>query len=217
MGMGLVLLVALGVAGFLLARTLGWLDMLRTLGNPSRSRFQRSDSAGQTVFRITPARPSLAALVAIIGGIVWLNAGDSIGVLSWFGALPLVMGAMAFPIGARHRRPATVTVANGVLQSADRSVALADVADISVRRGTWINADEPAPVVHRTADGGQHLASKSTSAMLSRVLNRRMIERSHVVSVRTRAGSNEWVVSGGLTLDCAEALRRDLQEAVSAA
>jgi hypothetical protein len=185
-----------------------------TLGNPSRSRFRRSESDGRTIFIVTPARPSWAGLVAIALGAALLMTSETLGSLALFGLIPLVMGLIALPIGARYRRPATITVAPDAIHSGGKSWPLEEIADFKVRLGSRINADEPAPVIHRTPAGGLVYGSKSTSAMFSRALNRRAIERSYLVTLRTRAGSDEAVLSGGLTLDCADALRRDLRDAV---
>ncbi|MPZ41944.1 MAG: hypothetical protein GEV05_00810 [Betaproteobacteria bacterium] len=215
MGMSLVLLVALGGAGFFLAKKFGLLGLVLTLGNRGRSRFRRSESDGKTIFNVTPARPSLAALAAIAVGVVMLMNVETLGIFAYFGLIPMIMGLLAFPIGARYRQSATITISDGAIQSGDKSWPIGEVADFNVRRGSRINADEPASVIHRTPDGGLIYGSKSTSAMFSRVLNRRMIERSYLVSLRTRAGSDETVLSGGLTLDCAESLQRDLRDAIS--
>lgn len=215
MSMGLVLLVVLGGAGVFLAKKLGLLGLVLTLGNPTRSRFRRSESDDKTVFDVTPARPSLAALAAIAVGVVMFMNAETLEIIAIFGLIPLTMGLLAFPIGARYRQAATITISDGAIQSGGKSWPIGDVADINVRRGSRINADESAQVVHRTPDGGLVYGAKSSSAMFSRVLNRRMIERSYLVSLRTRAGSDETVLSGGLTLDCAESLQRDLREAIS--
>lgn len=215
MGMGLILLVVLGVAGFFLARKLGLLGFILTLGNRGRSRFHRSERDGHTIFNVTPARPSIAALVAIVVGVVMLMNVETLEIIAFFGLIPLTMGALAFPIGARYRQPATITIADDAVSNGGKSWRLGEIADFNVRRGSRINANEPPPVVQRTPDGGLVYGSKSTSAMFSRALNRRMIDRSYLVSLRTRAGSDETVLSGGLTLDCAEALQRDLREALS--
>ncbi len=215
MGMGLVLLVVLGMAGFFLARKLGGLGFVLTLGNRGRSRFHRSERDGQTTFNVTPARPSIAALVAIVVGVIMLMNVEALEIIAFFGLIPLTMGALAFPIGARYRQPATITIADDAVSNGGKSWRLGEIADFNVRRGSRINAHEPPPVVQRTPDGGLIYGSKSTSAMFSRALNRRMIDRSYLVSLRTRAGSDETVLSGGLTLDCAEALQRDLREALS--
>ena len=215
MGTGLLLLVVLGVAVFFLGRKLGMLGFFQTLGNRSRSRFRRSESDGQIIFKITPARPSLAAVIAIALGVALLWRAEALCSIAWFGLLPIIMGAMAFPIGARYRRFVTITIAADAIHSGGKSWRLQEIADFNVRRGSRINADEPAPVIHRTAAGGLVYGGKSTSAMFSRALNRRAIERSYLVTLRTRADSDEKVLSGGLTLDCADALRGDLRDAVS--
>jgi len=216
MGMGLIVLVVLVVAGFFLAKKLGLLGFFLTISNGSRSRFRRSQADGQTIFDVTPARPSLAALIAIGVGVAMLINSEMLGIIAFFGLLPLVMGAMAILIGVRYRRAATIRVTENAVHCGGKTWPFAEVADINIRRGSRVNADEPALVTHRAPDGGLIYGSKSTSAMISRVLNRRMLERSYFVSLRTHAGSDETVLSGGLTLDCAEALQRDLREAVSA-
>lgn len=214
MGMGLIFLVVLGAAGFLLAKKLGLPGLLLTLGNGSRGRFRRSDLEGQTIFDVTPARPSIAALVAITIGVVMLMNVETLAIIAYFGLIPLAMGLLAFPIGARYRRPTTITFTDDAVRSGGETWPLGEIADFNIRRGSRINADEPPPIVHRASDGGLIYGGKSTSAMFSRLLNRRMIERAYLVSLRTRAGSDERVLSGGLTLDCAEALQRDLREAL---
>lgn len=214
MSMGLIFLVVLGVAGFILAKKLGLVGFALTLANGSRSRFRRSESDGQAIFNVTPARPSLAALVAIAIGVAMFMNAETLEIIAFFGLIPLTMGLLAFPIGARYRQPATITVTDDAIRRGVRTWPLGEIADFNVRRGSRVNADEPPPVIHHTPDGGLVYGGKSTSAMISRVLNRRMIERSYLVTLRTRAGSDETVLSGGLTLDCAEALRSDLREAL---
>jgi len=214
MGMGLILLVVLGVAGFFLAKKFGLLGLVLTLGNRGRSRFRRSESDGQTIFHVTPARPSLTALAAIAVGLAFLTNVETLEFFAFFGLMPLIMGLLAFPIGARYRQPATITIADDAVSSGGKSWRLDEIADFNVRQGSRINTDEPPLVIHQTPDGGL-IYGRSSFAMMSRVLNRRMIERSYFVSLRTRAGSEETVLSGGLTLNCAEALQRDLREALS--
>ena len=216
MGAGLILLVVLAVAGAFLASRFGLPGFVLTLANRGRSRFHRTDSDGQAVFTVTPARPSLAALAALAVGVIMLANVEKLEIIALFGLIPLTMGALAFPIGARHRQAATITITPDALRSRSRTWPLAEIADFNIRRGSRINADEPPVVVHRAADGGLVPAGKSTSAMISRALNRRMIERSYLVSLRGRSGSDETVLSGGLTLECAEALQHDLRESLSA-
>lgn len=215
MGMGLILLVVLGTAGVFLANKLGLMGFVLTLGNRGKSRFRRSESDGHTVFNVTPARPSLTALAAIAVGVVMLMNVETLEIIALFGLIPLTMGLLAFPIGARYRQPVTITVSDDAIHSGAGTWPLGEIVDFNVRRGSRINADEPAPVIYRTPGGALVYGSRSTSAMFSRVLNRRAIERSYLVTLRTRAGSDEAVLSGGLTLDCAEALRRDLRDTIS--
>lgn len=214
MGIGLILLVVLGVAGFFLAKKLGLLGFVLTLGNRGRSRFRRSESDGQTIFNVTPARPSLTALAAIAVGVAFLMNVETLEFIAFFGLMPLIMGLLAFPIGARYRQPATITITDDAVRSGGKTWPRGEIVDFNVRQGSRVNTDEPPLVIHRTPDGGL-IYSRSSFEMISRILNRRMIERSYFVSLRTRAGSDETVLSGGLTLDCAEALQRDLREALS--
>lgn len=144
-----------------------------------------------------------------------LMNGETLGIGAYFGLIPLAMGLLAFPIGARYRRPAAIVFTDDAVRSDGTTWPLGEIADFNIRRGSRINAQEPPPVVHRTPAGGLIYGSKSTSAMFSRLLNRRMVERAYLISLRTRAGSDETVLAGGLTLDCAEALQRDLREELS--
>lgn len=215
MSLGLVLLVVLGVAGFFLAKKLGLLGFFLTLCNRGISRFQRSEAGGKTVFNVTPARPSLITLAAIALGVAMLMHGEALGIIAIFGLIPLIMGAMAFLIGARYRQAATITVADGTIQSGSKSWPINEVADFNVRQGSKVKTDAYAPVVHHSADGARIQGATPTSAMISRGLNKRMVERSHLVTLRTRSGSDEVVLSGGLTLDCAASLQRDLRDAIA--
>lgn len=215
MGMGLVLLVVLGVAGFFLARKLGLLGFFLTLGNRAISRFQRSEAGGKTVFNVTPARPSLIALVAIVLGVVLLMNFEILGIIAIFGLIPLIMGMMAFLIGARSRQAATITLADGTIQSGSKSWPIGEVVDFNVRKGSKVKTDAYAPVVHQSPGGGLIHGGTPISAMFSRGLNKRMVERSYLVTLRLRASSDEVVLSGGLTLDCAESLQRDLRDVIT--
>ena len=147
--------------------------------------------------------------------VLFLNV-ETLEIIAHFGLIPLTMGALAVPIGARNRHPANITIADDAVRSGRKSWQLDKVADFNVWRGSRINAKEPPPVVQSTSDGGLIHGRKSTSAMASCARYGRMVDRSHLVSLRTRAGSVETISSGGLTLDRAEALQRDLREVRSA-
>lgn len=83
-------------------KRLGLLRFILTLGNRGISRFHRSERDSQTIFNVTPARPSIAALVAIVVMLMNVEAPE---IIAFFGLIPLTMGALAFPIGARYRPP----------------------------------------------------------------------------------------------------------------
>nr|WP_067288465.1 hypothetical protein [Marinobacterium profundum] len=203
MGMGSILLVVLGVAGFFLVRKFGVLGFILTLGNPSRSRFRRSQSDGQTIFNVTPARPSFAALPLILVGVVMLLNVETLGGVAYFGWLPVIMGVITLLTGARYRRAATITLVENAVHSGGKTWLFDEIVDFYVRQGSRTNADESAPV------------PIPTSTAIMRALTRSMVERSYFVSLRVRADSDEAVLSGGLTLECAEALQYDLREALS--
>ncbi|SLN10486.1 hypothetical protein [Oceanibacterium hippocampi] len=215
MGTGILVLLLLLAAGYVLLTKFGWANAFRTLGNRATSRFVRSSADGGTTFEVVPARASRAALVLLISGAalcsqLWLE------IIALFGLIPVTMGLLAFPIGARYRTPATITVSDQDIRSGDKAWPLSDVADLNLRRGSRIRTDEPPQVVHRTAGGGLVYGAQPTSAMFSRALNRRAVERSYLVTLRTRSGSDETVLSGGLTLECAQALQNDLRAEIAA-
>tara|TARA_R110000787_G_scaffold283764_1_gene396846 strand:- start:2058 stop:2528 length:471 start_codon:yes stop_codon:yes gene_type:complete len=136
-------------------------------------------------------------------------------IIAFFDLIPLTMSARLPDQGAIS---ATVTIADDAISSGGKSWRLGEIADFNVRRGSRINANEPPPVVQRTRDGGRICSRKSTSAMFSHALNRWMIDCSYLVSLRcarAQGAMKQFRVSGGLALDCAEALQRDLREALS--
>lgn len=211
MGSVTVLLLILLGGGYLLAKRYGGGSVFDTLRNPTTSRFtRRTEEGGGSVFDVTPARPSWTLLV--LSAVTFL-----IGFA--FPPLWLFIGVFAlfFFIGAKHRKPVSCSVSEGTLRVGDRTWPVADVASLQVRRGSRAGTQEVGTVVTTVPGTGIVTGGKPTSALVGKALGGRMAERSYLLTMRTRHGSEEEVIAGGLTLECAEALLRDLEECVEEA
>lgn len=211
MGLSTLLLLGLVVGGYVLSKRYGGGALLRTLRNPATSRFtRRSDESGSAVFDVTPARVSWTiiglSVVAVFAGFVFPPLWLFVGVLGFF-----------LFIGARHRVPVRCSVSGDMLRVGDRSWPISDIAGLQVRRGSRRGTEEVGTVVTTVPGTGIVTGGKPTSALVGKALGGRMAERSYLLTVRTRRSSEEEVIAGGLTLDCAEALLHDLQECVAEA
>lgn len=215
MGFGLIVLVAAVAAAFYFGGKAGWGNAFATLGNSARSRFSQSPSPdGGVVFDVTPARPSRGAFIFLLVGVL-ISSLMAVSAIGMLGLIPLTIGILGFPIGARHRVPATITVSGSGVSNGQNTWSLADIAGINIRRGSNINTEDPGQIIQTTPGGRMVSGGKPTSVMLSKALNRGAVERSYLLTLRSRTGSEEAVVSGGLTLDCAQALRDDLSEEIA--
>ena len=211
MGSVTVLLLILLGGGYLLAKRNGGGAIFGTLRNPTTSRFTRRDEGGGgSVFDVVPARPSWTLLVLMA---VTLLVGFA------FPPLWLFIGAFALFlfIGAKHRKPVSCSVSEGMLRVGEREWPVADVASLQVRRGSRAGTEEVGTVVTTVPGTGIVTGGKPTSALVGKALGGRMAERSYLLTMRTRHSSEEEVIAGGLTLECAEALLRDLEECVEEA
>ena len=126
------------------------------------------------------------------------------------GLVPLAVGLVVLPVGARYRKRSTITVSSDALVSGKMNFPLADITALTVRAGSAFNTDDPGQAIYTTPVGGQVHGGKSSSVLFTKALARRVVERSYLVILRTRQGSKEHVLAGGLTPDCAEALRDDI-------
>lgn len=213
MGIGLIIgIVALGAAAYF-----GLLSvMLNVLISPlygRRSVFRRSMLSGdETRFDVTPARPSRGALVALVVGLLLIYLVPDFWIV---GVVPLVIGLMVLSVGARYRKRSSITFAQDQLVAGKRKWALADIVGVNVRAGSSFNTDDPGQAIYTTPVGGQVLGGKSSSVLFSKALARRVVERSYLLTLRTRQGSKEDVLAGGLSLDCAKSLRDDLASEVT--
>ncbi|MEZ5566094.1 MAG: hypothetical protein R3F24_11460 [Gammaproteobacteria bacterium] len=213
MGIGLIILVVAIAAVLYFGRSSSWGNALSALGYPTESRFERVTSSPDEVrFKVTPARSSRGAILFLsTGGLIFLIPGFGI-----FGLIPLVMGLMILPLGSRYRKPATLGVVADGLVDAQGKWSFADIAGLYVRGGSSFNTDDPGQGVYTMPDGGHVYGGKPTSVMFTKALARRVVERSYLVTLRSRSGSQEHVLSGGLTLKCAQALRDDLSSEIAA-
>jgi hypothetical protein len=208
--MGLLLLAVLGLL-VLIGQRFGGLNAWRALRYGRVAQFTRTGDAqrGLTRFQVTPARPAYAVLALAALPIP-------------FGILfpPLWLFTLAFLgfalIGARHRVPAELTVGDGVLRAGDTTWPVQEIADIVTRKNSRAGEHEVGTVVTTNPLTGHVSGAKPTSALVGKALGGRMAERSWIVAVRSRSGSAETIIAGGLTGDVALALRADLMECVGA-
>lgn len=198
---GLLVLAALAVLVTILVRTHA-INVVRTMGNEAVAKFTRTVNPDRSItFDIQPARVSRLSL-ALFGGAT-LVVMILMAMVPWLFPLWLLMGyfLMQTPLkDARYRKNARLTVTEGQLRNDENAYGLDDIADIRIDKALHI-VDEPVAV----GPGGQ-----STSGMIGRATGRRQAERTYMLKLRARGGSEETVLCGGLTLPCAEALLSDL-------
>lgn len=208
MGFPLIIaIIVLGAAAYLGLLT-GVMNAVTTLGNSTTSAFLRSTpSANEATYHVTPARSSRGAIIAIGIGLLLIYQFPGFWIV---GLLPLVMGLMVLMVGARHRRRSTIRIAGDLLVCGKQQWPLADIAGLHVRAGSRFNTDDPGQAIYTTPVGGQVLGGKSSSVLFTKALARRVVERSYQVTLRTRQGSKEQVLAGGLTPECARSLADDL-------
>lgn len=201
-GMGFYILFG-AVAVFFLVKKFGLPrpglpGIFRTLGYPP-SRFRRTDRDGGTVFSVTPARASWAArsspwprCCVVQSAHVLRHERSECGVHGHARPDSACHGPDRFSGGRPPPQASTIAVSDDTLQRGSDSWALSDIRAFGVHRGSQVNTEQPA----------QTYTGASTSLMFSRALDRKAVERSCRVTVRTRAGSKETVLAGGLTRDC---------------
>lgn len=216
---GLVQLAILGGIAYFLIRKIWWRNAFAAFGYPVEAQFSCALATnGETVFQVTPARSSRAGFILIVAGLVILLFFTLLlpdGTLAFFSVIPLFIGVVAFSIGSRYRVPAAINVSAQTLRAGQQTWPLADIAAISIHRGSSINTDAPEPSVYRDVSGRLMQGNQSTTVMFSRAFNRRAVERSHILAVRRHSGSQETVLCGGLTRKCAEALVNDLSTEIA--
>lgn len=211
---GLVQLAIWGGAAYFLIRKVWWRNAIAAAGNPPEATVVSTRSVnGERIFTVTPARSSRAGIVMIIVGVsilllFTLSLPDAF--LASLGLIPLIMGTIAFAIGSRYRMPAEIVVAGQSLRAGPRTWPLAEIAAIKVKQGSNVNINNPKPGVYRDVDGRIMQRSQSTTVMFSKAFNRQAVERSYIVTLRSHNGSNETVLCGGLTAECANSLCSEL-------
>lgn len=221
MGSGAVLLLLLVAGGYFLMKRLGAPSLFTTLLNPARARFTRHDVAesGTAVFDVTPARASWAIVlfctVIFLAGYGLYRADQNTG---HAGPLPFLIWVFVpvfgyfLLIGARDRKPARLTVSDQTLSTGARSWLLAEIASLQVRKGSRSGEREVGTIMTTDLATGITTGGRPTSALIAQAIGGRMAERSYLLTVRTRSSSEEHVLAGGLTPECAEALLHDLNE-----
>lgn len=208
--MGLFTLLAFGLALYL-GHRFGAEHAIRALGNPAVARFTREQDGprGVTVYQVTPARPAYAVLALALLPIPFGLFFPPL----WLFSLVFLGFAL---IGAKHRVPATLTVGNGRLEADAGQWPLADLASVSARKNSRAGEQEVGTVVSTSAITGRVSGAKPTSALIGKALGTRMAERSWVLAVRPRSGSDTVIIAGGLTEDVAVALQDDLRQTIDA-
>lgn len=175
-------------------------NVLATWGYDATADFTRRDdpSTGGQLFHVRPARAARTPAMFLFAGGVLLLLMSSVSFWIYLMSLVFLGVGCSFVVpGARDRRPVTVSVSTHGIQSGDIGVPLNAVADLRVgHNGLVIDADSPMP--------GRN--GVPISSMLGRHLGRRQAERGYVVEIRADGESHYSVLSGGLTLDCANAL-----------
>lgn len=216
---GLVQVAIWGAVAYFLIRKIWWRNAITALRNPAEARFTRSQAAsGESMFQVTPARTSRAGFALIGVGLLILLIFTLLipaAILAAVGLIPLIMGVIAASIGSRYRAPATIAVSDQRLLAGRQEWPLADIATFNVHQGSRINTDDPGPSVYRDVSGRMMQRNQSTTVMFSRAFNRRAVERSHILSLRCHRGSQESVLCGGLTRQCADALHNDLSAEIA--
>lgn len=216
---GLVQLAIWGGAAYFLIRKIWWRNALAALRNPAEAQFTRVQSASEeSVFQVTPARPSRAGLMLIVTGLAILLIFTLLlpaAILAALGLIPLIMGIITFSIGSRYRAAATIAVSDQALRAGQREWPFADIAAVNTYQGSSINTDDPAPGTYRDVSGRMIQRNQSTTVMFSKAFNRRAVERSHILTLRCHGESQEAVLCGGLTRPCADVLLNDLSAEIA--
>jgi hypothetical protein len=208
MGFALIIgVIALGAAAYF-GLLSGLANALMAFANSKTARFSRSaPTESETIYHVTPARPSRGALIAVGIGLLLIYQFPGFWIV---GLIPLLIGLMVLPVGGRYRKSATIRVAGDVLVSGRHNWPLTDIVSLNVRAGSAFNTDDPGQAVYTTPGAGLVQGGKPTSVLFMKALARRVVERSYLVTLRTRQGSKEHVLAGGLNRDCAGSLADDL-------
>lgn len=223
MGFGTILFIGLLAGGFFLLKRFGLAGAFQALLYPAKARFTRYDDAatGAAIFDVTPARVSwtiliLCVLIYLIGN--WIYQADSASGHS--NAIPFLIWAFIpvfgyfLLIGARHRKRVRLTVSGEAIHAGERSWPLSQIASLQVRKGSRRGEEEVGTIVTTDPETGVATGAKPTSALIGKALGGKMAARSYLLTLRSRAGSDEHVLAGGLTLECAAALHQDLLQCI---
>ncbi len=205
--------------------------------------FSRRDEPGFVHFDVSPARSSLSYLLVlgpasvlgtIIVGVIGAAIADTIGALVGVALAAVFLWFRfwrSFVKSQEHRRAVTLSVGKGGLQQGATFLAVGDIAELRVRQA--IAGPNAAPLasassfvvygegaVGAAAAYGAHVGNvvgrgidKTASAVRNNLLGKQAM-RSMVLTARSRAGSQDTVLAGGLTLDCAESLMADVSLAL---
>ncbi|HLW30897.1 MAG TPA: hypothetical protein VKX40_01455 [Aequorivita sp.] len=222
MAFGTLILLILLIGGFYIAKPFGVISWFTTLINPSTAQFiRRNNSDNSIVFDISPARPSwtiilICLLIYLIG--LWIYQADTasghpatIAFLIWI-FIPVFLYFLS--IGARHRKPALLTISGKRFSDGKNSWEFSEIAGLYIRKGSKRGDEEVGSGISTDPVTGMVSGGKSTSALIGKFLGGKMAKRSYLLTMRTYQGSREIVLAGGLTLDTAVALRHDLAQSL---
>ncbi|MCM4156300.1 hypothetical protein [Gramella sp. AN32] len=221
MALGTLIFLALLAGGFYLAKRFGLIFWFITLINTRKAKFTRRNNSGNSVFDISPARPSwtlilICLILYLIGN--WIFQIDTasghpgtVAYLIWI-FIPVFLFFLL--IGARYRRPAQLTISDKELADGKNSWGFPEIAGFYIRKGSRRGEEEVGSSLSIDPWTGMVFGGKSTSALLGKFLGGKMAQRSYLLTMRTRQGSREIVLAGGLTLETAEALLQDLTEVI---
>lgn len=222
MAFGTIIFLGLLIIGLYLAQRFGFIVWFTTLINSSKAKYARHNTSGNTtVFDVSPARPSwtiilICFMLYLIGN--WIYQADKAsghsGPFPFFIWIFIPVFLFFLLIGARHRKPVQLIVSDKEFVNGKNSWKLPDIASLYIRKGSRRGEEKVGYRVSTEPLTGIVSGGKSTSSLLGKLLGGKMARRSYLLSVRTRHGSHETVLAGGLTMETAEALLKDLNDII---
>lgn len=223
MAFGTIIFLGLLIVGLYLAKRLGLFVWFTTLLNSNKAKYVRQNAADNTtVFEVSPARPSwtiilICFMLFLVGN--WIYQADKasghsgpIPFLIWI-FIPVFLYFLL--IGARHRKPAQLIISDKELSNGKNSWNFPEIARLYIRKESSRGEEEVGSSISTDPMTGIVSGGKSSSALMGKFLGGKMAQPSYLVSMRTRHGSDETVLAGGLTLRTAEALLQDLDECIA--